>query len=151
MKKKCSCAVMLVLSSWFANAQATELNLDWLAGAWCRSSGEVSSEEHWMRSAGGIMLGMSRTITKRGMEYEFVRIELTSTTARYVAMPSSQSEATFELTEVGVLSATFANPSHDFPKRIRYWREGERLFARIDGGSDSSKSRDFEWTRCRPE
>jgi hypothetical protein len=147
MKKRC-CAVMFVLSSWFASGQATELDLDWLAGAWCRSSSEISSEEHWMRSAGGIVLGMSRTITKRGMEYEFVRIELTPPTARYVAMPSSQSETSFELTDVGALSATFANPSHDFPKRIRYWREGERLFARIDGGSDTSKSRNFEWTPC---
>jgi hypothetical protein len=150
MKKRC-CAVMFVLSSWFASAQAAQLELDWLAGAWCRSSGEVSSEEHWMRSAGGIMLGMSRTITKRGMEYEFMRIELTPTTERYVAMPSNQRETSFERTEVGALSVTFANPSHDFPKRIRYWREGERLFARIDGGTDSSKSRNFQWTRCEPD
>jgi hypothetical protein len=44
--KKRSYAVMFVLGSWFASAPATELNLDWLAGAWCRSSGEVSSEEN---------------------------------------------------------------------------------------------------------
>jgi hypothetical protein len=149
--KNRSCAVMFVLCFWFDSAQAVEINLDWLAGAWCRSSGEVSSEEHWMRSAGGIMLGMSRTITKRGMEYEFVRIELTPTSARYVAMPSNQSETSFELTEAGAWSATFANPSHDFPKRIRYWREGAHLFARIDAGTDSSKSRDFEWTRCEAD
>lgn len=145
---KRSCLVMLVLGSWLTCAQAEELNLDWLAGAWCRSSNSVSSEEHWMRDAGGIMLGMSRTITKRGTEYEFLRIEIKSTTARFTAMPSGQSETSFELTEVGALSATFSNPTHDYPKRIRYWRDGERLFARIDGGSDTSQPRVFEWTRC---
>lgn len=94
------------------------------------------------------MLGMSRTITKRGMEYEFVRIEVSPKSARYVAMPSGQSETAFELTEIGAASVTFSNPTHDFPKRVRYWREHDRLFARIDGGAQSSEFRNFEWVRC---
>ena len=34
-------------------------------------------------------------------------------------------------------SIEFANPAHDFPQRIRYWREGNKLnaeIALIDGG-----------------
>jgi hypothetical protein len=140
--------LIFAFSPWLSSAKSADLDLDWLAGSWCRSSGDLSSEEHWMRNAGGVMLGMSRTITRRGTEFEFVRIEITPNAARYIAMPSGQPQASFELTQAGERSATFANPSHDFPKRIRYWREDQRLFARIDGGSDTAGARTFSWTRC---
>ncbi|MBH0014602.1 hypothetical protein I6F66_21375, partial [Pseudoalteromonas sp. NZS100_1] len=31
--------------------------------------------------------------------------------------------------EQGVRDISFANPDHDYPQRIRYWREGRLLMA----------------------
>lgn len=43
--------------------------------------------------------------------------------------------------------ATFENLAHDFPKRIEYRREGNRLYRRVsDGGSESQ---DFVFRRIR--
>ncbi len=148
--KVLSIALFLLIAFGHARA-ADEINLDWLAGAWCSQSAQVTSEEHWMRSKGGLMLGMSRTLTKRGTEFEFVRIELSNGGRRFVALPSGQTETTFQLSKFGERSVTFVNPEHDFPKRIRYWREGDRLFARIDAGADDANFRVFEWARCPPD
>lgn len=40
----------------------------------------------------------------------------------------------------------FANPAHDYPQRIRYWREGNRLKARISL-MDGSKAEDWDYGR----
>lgn len=125
-------------------------DLDWLAGAWCTDDGKLTSEEHWLSQRGGLMLGMSRTITKRGTEFEFIRIELDSKGARYIAQPSGGPATVFELVEAKERSVLFANPQHDFPKRIRYTRHANTLTARIDGGDDRS-AREFVWKRCQPD
>jgi hypothetical protein len=129
-------------------ASASEaIDLDWLAGAWC-SEGASNSEEHWLRREGGLMLAMSRTVTKKGTEFEFVRIEFDAKGARYIAQPSGGPATVFELVNAAPNQVTFANPQHDFPKRIRYTRQGDSLIARIDAGTDDSRHREFRWTPC---
>lgn len=41
----------------------------------------------------------------------------------------------------------FANPAHDYPQRIRYWREGRLLKARI---SLMDGSKPMEWRYAPP-
>jgi hypothetical protein len=125
-----------------------DVNLDWLAGAWCSEKGQYTSEEHWLPRRGGLMLAMSRTITQRGTEFEFVRIEFDSAAVRYIAQPSGGAATTFTLVDSAPNQATFANPQHDYPKRIRYTREGDALVARIDDGQDEASAREFRWQPC---
>jgi hypothetical protein len=43
--------------------------------------------------------------------------------------------------EQGVRDIIFANPAHDYPQRIRYWREGRLLMAetsKMDGSETQS-------------
>jgi hypothetical protein len=138
--------LMLALAS--PPVLSEDIDLGWLAGAWCMAKGQYSSEEHWLPRRGGLMLAMSRTITKRGTEFEFVRIEFDSAEVRYIAQPSGGSATTFTLVDSAPNQATFANPQHDFPKRIRYTREGNSLLARIDDGKDEASAREFRWQRC---
>ena len=51
--------------------------------------------------------------------------------ARSVPMPGGGPPIEFPLVAQGERSIEFANPAHDFPQRIRYWREGDRLHAEI--------------------
>jgi hypothetical protein len=57
----------------------------------------------------------------------------------------------FDLIESGAQSVRFANPAHDFPKRIAYRRDGDVLSALIDDGSDSGQQMSWRWHRCRPD
>jgi hypothetical protein len=44
-------------------------------------------------------------------------------------------------------SVTFANPQHDFAKRIGYQRAGDALTAWIDGGDASKGRQEFPMKR----
>ena len=49
--------------------------LGWLAGCWAGGSSGRAYEEHWMKPAGGVMLGMSRTIAGgKAVGHEFLQI-----------------------------------------------------------------------------
>ena len=93
-------AFLLLTTIGIASHAAEPVDLDWLAGAWCAQNERYSSEEHWLPERGGLMLAVSRTITKRGTEFEFVRIELDPTKgARYIAQPSGGPATVFEMVE----------------------------------------------------
>lgn len=143
-------AVVLTIFMLMSGAVSADesVDLDWLAGSWCSGEPPYTTEEHWLPRRGGIMLAMSRTITKRGTEFEFVRIEFDAAGARYIAQPRGGPATVFTLIEAAANRATFANPQHDFPKRIRYSRDGDALVAVIDDGENESSARQFKWKRC---
>jgi hypothetical protein len=125
--------------------------LAFLAGCWERRGGGRIVEEQWMQPRGRIMLGASRTT--RGdsvVEYEHLRIEARGDTIVYHAKPSGQAPADFRLIDAGAGTATFENPSHDFPQRIRYRLAGrDSLVARIEGTvGGRSRAVDFPYARA---
>ena len=125
--------ILLLLSS-LAVAEPKAQDLDWLSGRW--SNGET--EETWSLPAGGSLLGRSRTV--RGGEtvfFEFLRVEEEDGTLMYRAMPGGESLTTFRLTESTAQSVLFSNPAHDFPKQIRYRRDGDVLLIEIGDGERS--------------
>ncbi|HVS02327.1 MAG TPA: DUF6265 family protein, partial [Thermoanaerobaculia bacterium] len=133
--------MMLVLASTSAPAAAsaperpaaTLADLAWMTGSWEGTSGEVRMEEHWTAPAGGLMVGMHRDVGEGRSFFEFLRLEETAAGITYLASPRGRPATPFPLVEVGEQRAVFANPEHDFPQRIVYWREGARLCARIEG------------------
>ena len=106
----------------------------WLAGAWA-VSGENGAwtEEFWTHPRGGIMIGASRQGRGEALRsWESIRIlRKPDGTLAYVPMPNGGAPVEFALVKQGDRSIEFANPAHDFPQRIRYWREGARLHAEI--------------------
>jgi hypothetical protein len=75
---------------------------------------------------------------------EDLRIEQRDDAVYYVARPRGQGETAFRRVESGAGRVVFENPDHDFPKRIMYWRDGDRLHARIEGGS---RTLSLQWRR----
>ena len=106
----------------------------WLAGAWA-ASGENGAwtEEFWTHPRGGIMIGASREGRGEALRsWESIRIlRKPDGTLAYVPMPNGGAPVEFALVKQGDRSIEFANPAHDFPQRIRYWREGDTLHAEI--------------------
>jgi hypothetical protein len=70
------------------------------------------------------MIGISRTMRGSSMSaYEFLCIVERDGSLVYNAMPNGRAPATeFVLTSFTKDSATFENPSHDYPKAIKYTR-----------------------------
>lgn len=133
--------------------------LGWLAGYWlsCEDGREVS--ETWSDPRGDLVLGTSMTSGANGTAWEQMRIAPSTRgmldSLSFYAQPSGQGAAEFPLVRARGTEAVFENPSHDFPQRIIYRRDGDRLTGRIEGVI-GGEARSMEWryraaplnTRC---
>jgi Domain of unknown function (DUF6265) len=130
-----SSPAVLLLTLAAAPAPTTSVDdLAWMAGGWrVEDKGEIT-EEHWTAPGGASMIGLSRTVAgRKTTEFEFLRIETRADGLYYMASPGGARPTPFKLIESARARAVFENKEHDFPQRILYWRDGERLCARIEG------------------
>ena len=139
-KRGLACLSLFILCGSLAGrAQSHSVDtLSWMAGCWELNvpQRQMTIAEHWMKPAGGTLIGMSRTV--RGGKttgFEYIRIETTADGVDYVAKPSSNKEETrFKLVKSSSTEAVFENLAHDFPQRIIYRNQlPDGLFARIEG------------------
>jgi len=144
-------ALLLAVSTG-AQAQADPLApVAWLAGCWVQQGREAGSVEHWMAPAGGVMLGMARTLKNgRVTEFEFMQMRADAEgRLAFVAQPQGRPPTEFRLLRQGEAEAVFENPAHDFPQRVMYKRESaDRLVARIEG-SINGKERGIDFPMQR--
>jgi Domain of unknown function (DUF6265) len=121
----------------------------WMAGSWGGEVNGVRMEEHWTAPDGGLMLGTHRDVAPSGRtSFEFLRIEKSGDSLVYFAMPGGRTATPFPLANARERRLVFENPARDFPRRILYWRDGERLCARVEGkhqGKDLSE--EWCWSR----
>lgn len=105
----------------------------WMAGAWETSDGDRWTEEFWTHARGGIMIGASREGRGETLRsWESIRIaRRPDGTLAYIPLPNGGPPVEFTMVRQDAQSIEFANPVHDFPQRIRYWREGDTLHAEI--------------------
>jgi hypothetical protein len=105
----------------------------WMAGAWALSDGDRWTEEFWTHPRGGIMIGASRDgLGETLRTWEAIRIvRKADGTLAYIPTPNGGAPVEFALIRQDARSIEFANSAHDFPQRIRYWREGDALHAEI--------------------
>ena len=133
-----------------AAAQTAKPSLDalaWMAGSWNGADARgVQMEEHWTAPKGNSMIGIHRDVAGgKTRLFEFLRIEQQADQIVYLSMPNGRSPATpFPLKDVTGSRVVFENPTHDFPQRIIYWKDGNDLRARIEG-TINGKERGEEW------
>lgn len=139
-KRGLACLVLFIFCGSLAvRAQTNSVDtLSWMSGCWELNIPErqMTIAEHWMRPAGGTLIGMSRTV--RGGKttgFEYIRIVTTEAGIDYIAKPSaSKDETAFKLVKSSATEAVFENLAHDFPQRIIYRNQSpDGLFARIEG------------------
>lgn len=127
-------AVSMLAGSAAMAQDVTADRLGWMSGCWAAAGAEAGSGEQWMTPAGGTLIGMSRTVKNgKTVAWEAVQIRDVDGKLAYVAKPHNQPEAAFKLTGLDGQQVVFENPQHDFPQRITYKRDGDRLLARIEG------------------
>jgi hypothetical protein len=128
-------------------ARGAIAQLAWLAGTWSGGDGPVSFEERWTPPAGGAMLAVSRTLKgDRMVAFEFLRIVERDGGLIYIAQPNGRPPTEFTLTAMTADSVTFENPTHDFPKMIRYSKRADGALEALvsDGGQKAER---FVFTR----
>ncbi len=132
-----------------ASAQAGAQQLDWLAGHWCGQSGKTFSEETWMAPRGGLLVGMHRdTREGRATGFEFMRIAQQDGRWVFLAQPGGKTVTAFPAERVEKHRVVFANPGHDFPKRVIYSSpDAGTLKARVDDGRDDGQAMEWTWRR----
>lgn len=127
-------------------------SLAWLEGHWCAENDGEQIEEYWMPDHGGMQLGLSRTLKQeRTTAFEFLRIVTEAGVPVYVAQPNGAPPVRFTRSAGGSQWIAFENRAHDFPQRIEYRREGDRLRASIAGPGEGGKELTiaFDYRRCR--
>jgi hypothetical protein len=138
-----SAALVLALAAPPAAPPAAQVppveTLAWMSGCWSAEQGSSTVEELWTRPAGGVMLGLSRTLRDGSLgSFEHLLLQSRGDTAIYRASPSGQATTEFASTRVSDTLAVFENPEHDFPRTISYRKApGDSLHARVEGpGAD---------------
>jgi hypothetical protein len=132
------------------SAPAGVAQLQWISGCWSLARPDGMTEEHWMKPAGGTMLGMSRTVRGgRTTEHEFLQIRDVGGKLSYIAKPSGQAETTFPLLRASDTEVVFENPAHDFPQRIIYKKTADGVTARVEGTMNGqARGFDFPFKAC---
>lgn len=129
-------------------APAQLRQMAWLAGTWQRldlPQGQ-SGYERWTQDGaqGFVGVGVAERDGKPIFE-EKLRILPKDGAVYYVAdVPENAQPVYFKLTEFRENEFSFENPAHDFPQKIVYKRDGDRLRVRISAGDKASE---FEFER----
>lgn len=112
-------------------------DLDWLAGCWQGSQGDMAVEETWTEPAVDRMLATGRTVdvaSRKTVFFEFLRIEARGDRLVYIALPGGRGETAFPATVVEKHRLRFENPEHDDPKSIEYRLDADgTLVTRVEG------------------
>lgn len=112
---------------------------EWMTGCWEQRSGDRWAEECWTIPRAGMMMGSGRSgVGGKLTDWETMRIVLdyeisdgSIVRMAFIGSPGGKDGAIFAWGPSQETGLTFENHAHDYPQRIRYWREGEELVAEI--------------------
>lgn len=136
---------LFCLSYAFAQAQHP---FDWLVGVWKHPT--KSNYEVWKKGEGEILMNcVSYRITASGdtVVTEEIKFLREGNTYYYVPdVPENQGPVSFKITEFNDTGFTAENPTHDFPKKIKYVysKNENQLTATISG---DGKTIDFQFQK----
>ena len=112
-------------------------DFDWLTGNWKRLNDEAGRQtfENWHKVNATTYSGISYTMFKGDTisQEQMSLIESDGKWSLLVKTPDEREPVTFEMTEHSKKRFVCKNDLIDFPKRIEYSMEGEKLKAKVSG------------------
>src|SRR5258705_7943005 len=115
--------------------------LDWLLGTWIRTNANPgrNSNERWIKLSSRELQGFGLTMKVQDTALlEKLKLIIKENAIYYVAdVPENKQLVYFKLTEISENAFSCENPEHDFPKRISYQKDGDKLKATISGNGKS--------------
>lgn len=141
---KFAAAVLVMLAAPLSGQTVAQPELPgWMAGTWMTEDGADWANEMWTDPRGGLMLGVGRMgFGPQLKTWEMLQIRVKPDgRISYFAQPNGRAPTEFPLVLISEEAIEFANPAHDYPQRIRYWRQGKLLMAEISriDGSDAMR------------
>jgi hypothetical protein len=123
----------------------------WLVGRWQDTTDpRVRTEERWQALPNGDLIGSGRVMVDGMLGFaETLAITATGDGLVYTAWPSGQDPVRFASTTIAPSEVVFSNPSHDFPREIRYARTAAGLQVFADGTKDGAPHQE-SWTLQPP-
>ncbi len=123
----------------------------WLVGRWQDTTDpRVRTEERWQALPNGDLIGSGRVMVDGMLGFaETLAITATGDGLVYTAWPSGQDPVRFSSTTIAPSEVVFSNPSHDFPREIRYARTAAGLQVFADGTKDGAPHQE-SWTLQPP-
>jgi hypothetical protein len=115
--------------------------LDWLQGSWIRINSKPgrTTYETWQKISefewNGQGINMKGTDTAL---VENIKLIIKDNAIYYVAdVPENKAPVYFKFTGINDNGFVCENPQHDFPKKISYQKEGDKLRAIVSGNGKS--------------
>ncbi len=122
-----------------------------LTGCWKGIVDGAEVEERWSGSAGDMMLGTSKTVSKaKATDFEFLKIEIASKKTTYTAFINGKEMPPFTL-DGGASNSkklVFENPANPFPKQVIYELDKDTLKIALVGDSGPNVEYDLTKTAC---
>jgi hypothetical protein len=141
MKKLLTIGLILILQCSFAQVSSDVKKLLWLEGKWERTNTKPGKKgfEIWTKVSATEWKGKGVSLTGADTTFvEKLRVIVKDGTPYYVAdVPENQKEVLFRFTMITENSFVCENPQHDFPKKISYQRDRDKLKAVISGDGKS--------------
>ena len=115
--------------------------LGWLEGTWNRTDIKPghSGHERWARVSDTEWEGLG--VTMKGNDTAFVeklKLVIKDNAIYYVSdIPENKGPVDFTITAISDTGFVCENPGHDFPKKIAYQNEGNKIKATISGDGKS--------------
>ena len=113
-------------------------NFDWLLGKWKRLNEEEGKEtfENWNKINETEYFGIGFTM-QNGDTIKQEKIRLTKTSGKWnltVKVSEEFESITFKVISHNETEFTCENNEIDFPNKIKYWKNGNRINAMVSGG-----------------
>ena len=122
------------------SAKLTKINedFDWLVGKWKRLNEEKGKEtfENWDKIKETEYLGIGFTMQNGDtIKQEKIRLVKLNNNWNLEVQPQDEPEPiTFKMTSYNGQEFICENKELDFPNKIKYWKNGEKINATVSGG-----------------
>ena len=149
MKASLVLCFFLVVFNTYSQQQPDVRKLHWLVGTWDQTNVSKpgrTSQERWVKNGSSELQGSA--VTLQGSDTLFVEkttIVIRDNSLYYVAdVPGNKEPVFFKFVELTATGFTCENQQHDFPKKISYQLDGNKLKAQISG---NGKAIDYQFVR----
>jgi hypothetical protein len=152
MNRKLRPACILVIVAWSGATSATECgslgSMQWLLGEWLADGDRTTWREIWTAISPetweGRGIEASKSDPGKRSTEELRLVEMGGSVFYLAKVARNELPIPFRLVECGAGRLVFANPAHDFPRRLEYERQADgRLRVRISDGADKGFTLDF--------
>jgi hypothetical protein len=122
-------------------------SLSWLEGTWTHQEGELTTEERWVETPDGRLLGAGRVTVDGKLGFaETLAISVGQDGLVLTAWPAGKDPVRFAEETRDAASVTFGNPDNDFPKRLSYRVQDDQKLSVRATGKGPAGPRNETWT-----